>query len=98
MDQITFEHFGSQSHDKRYNHQAQLSRNWHYNWSKFYFINKHHNYFYALRKILPTFVKAIKKYIKIFLFDKKKKELHVAEIQGIIASIFKKKSYYRPYK
>ena len=63
MDQITFEHYGGQSHDKKYNHEAQLSRNWHYNWSKFYYINKHNNYFYALRKISPNLIKAIKKYI-----------------------------------
>ena len=98
MDQITFEHYGGQSHDKKYNHEAQLSRNWHYNWSKFYYFNKHNNYFYALKKISPNLIKAIKKYIKIFLFDKKQKELHVAEIKGIMTSIFKRKSYYRPYK
>ena len=98
MDQITFEHFGGQSHNKLYNHEADLSRNWHYNWSKFYYFNKNNNYFYALKKISPNLIKAIKKYIKIFLFDKKQKELHVAEIKGIMTSIFKRKSYYRPYK
>ena len=98
MDQITFEHFGGQSHNKLYNHEALLSRNWHYNWSKFYFINKHNNYFYALRKISPNLIKAVKNYIRAFLFDKKTKELNLAEIKGIMTSIFKKKSYYRPYK
>jgi len=98
MDQITFEHYGGQSHDKKYNHEAQLSRNWHYNWSKFYYINKHNNYFYALRKISPNLIKAIKKYIKTFLFDKKQKELHVAEMKGIMMSIFKRSSNYRPYE
>jgi len=98
MDQITFEHFGGQSHNKIYNHEAHLSRNWHYNWSKFYFINKHNNYFYALRKISPNLIKAVKNYIRTFLSDKKKGELHVAEIKGIMTSIFKRKSYYRPYK
>ena len=98
MDQITFEHYGGQSHNKKYNHEAQLSRNWHYNWSKFYYINKHNNYFYALRKISPNLIKAIKKYIKTFLFDKKQKELHVAEMKGIMMSIFKRSSNYRPYE
>ena len=98
MDQITFEHFGGQSHNKLYNHEALLSRNWHYNWSKFYFINKHNNYFFALRKISPNLIKAVKNYIRAFLFDKKTKELNLAEIKGIMTSIFKRKSYYRPYK
>ena len=98
IDQITFEHFGGQSHNKLYNHEAHLSRNWHYNWSKFYFINKHNNYFYALRKISPNLIKAVKNYIRTFLFDKKTKELNMAEIKGIMTSIFKRKSYYRPYK
>ena len=55
MDQITFKHYGSQSHNKKYNHHAQLSRCWHYNWSKFYYLNKHQNYLYALKKIYPNF-------------------------------------------
>ena len=98
MDQITFKHYGSQSHNKRYNHHAQLSRCWHYNWSKFYYFNKHQNYLFALKKILPNLIRATKQYLKTFLFDKKNSQLHKAEISGIFNSVLKKKSNYRSYK
>ena len=98
IDEITFDHFGGQSHDEKYDHEAHLSRNWHYNWSKFYFYNKHNNYLYALRKILPNLAKSIVRYLKNFFIDKKKRELYFAEFNGIISSILKKKSDYRPYK
>jgi len=98
IDEITFDHFGGQSHDKKYNHEAHLSRNWHYNWSKFYFYNKHNNYFYALKKVLPNIRKSIVGYLKNFFKDKKKSELYYAEFNGVISSILKQKSNYRPYK
>ena len=49
-EELTFEHYGGQSHEKKFDFQAQLSRSWHYNWSKIYYFKKHYNYFYALKK------------------------------------------------
>ena len=97
-DEITFEHFGGQSHDKKYDHQANLSRNWHYNWSKFYYYNKHNNFFYALKKVIPNLKKSLFGLLKNYFKDEIKKELHLAELSGLISSILKKKSSYRPYK
>ena len=103
IDQIKFNHFGGQSHRPKYNHEAHLSRNWHYNWSKFYYNNKHYSYFYAFRKIIPNIIKSIKGYAKNLIFfnledSKKNRELYLAEMSGMLASIMKKKSFYRPYK
>ena len=39
-DKIKFTHFGGQSHDPKFSLQAILNRNWHYNWSKFYYFKK----------------------------------------------------------
>ena len=87
VDEITFDHFGGQSHDKKYDHEAHLSRNWHYNWSKFYFYNKHNNYFYALKKVLPNLRQSIIGYIKNIFKDRRERELYSAELKGIISSI-----------
>ena len=102
-DSLTFDHYGGQSHDKKFNFEASLSRCWHYNWSKFYFNKKHYGYLHALRKSLPNIITSIKEYIKnsiLFYKEKSKinKELHLAEIKGIIASALNMKSNYRPYK
>ena len=42
-EELTFEHYGGQSHEKKFDFKAQLSRCWHYNWSKFYYFKKHYN-------------------------------------------------------
>ena len=34
-EEFTFEHYGGQSHEKKFNFLSYLSRCWHYNWSKF---------------------------------------------------------------
>jgi GT2 family glycosyltransferase len=92
-------HIGSSSHDKSLSHYALLTRAWHYNWSKFYFLKKHFGYFYALRKSLSLFLKLNKKIIiSIFLFKKKDFFYALAEIRGLVNSIFFRPSSYRPYK
>ena len=99
IDNIKFEHMGSSSHDKKYNFEANLSRNWHYNWSKFYYFKKNFGYFYALKKFITITLKNYFKLISyIFRGEKNKYLLKKAEIEGSLASIFLKKSYYRPYK
>ena len=89
---------GGSSHDKKYNFEANLSRNWHYNWSKFYYFKKNHNYLYALKKFIPILFKLIIKLIIKLILNKKNESLLIkAELNGIITSLFLKESSYRPY-
>ena len=98
-DKIKFTHFGAQSHDPRFSFQASLNRNWHYNWSKFYYFKKHFGYFFALKKIIPNFFRSLKKMIKAKI-SKNDKDYHLfrAEFMGIINSILNRPSSYRPYE
>ena len=96
---LKFEHFGGQSHNKKFDLHANIFRNWHYNWSKFYYFKKHYNYLYAFKKLFPNLIRALKKLL-INFFDinkekKIKKILALYEIKGIISGIMLKKSYYR---
>tara|TARA_B100000029_G_scaffold514511_1_gene617638 strand:- start:5094 stop:5972 length:879 start_codon:yes stop_codon:yes gene_type:complete len=98
-EKIKFEHLGGQSHNPKFNFQASLQRNWHYCWSKFYYLRKYNNYFYALKKTLPTLIKSSIKYMKFMLSNNKKQSrLHLAEIKGLIAAYLLRKSSYRPYE
>ena len=98
-EKIKFEHLGGQSHNPKFNFQASLQRNWHYCWSKFYYLRKYNNYFYALKKTLPTLIKSFIKYMKFMLSNNKKQSrLHLAEIKGLIAAYLLRKSSYRPYE
>ena len=99
IDNVKFEHLGSQSHDKKYNFEANLSRNWHYNWSRYYFNKKHFGKFYALKKAVILLFKLVSKYLRAVLFFKNKdRKLIYAELHGLICSVLNKSSYYRPYK
>jgi len=95
---IKFEHFGSKSVDSKYDDVVKLTRAWHYNWSKFYYFKKNFGFFLAIRKILPNFLRAIKRML-IYKISRKQKEylLHKTELSGILASIFNKPSSYRPF-
>jgi N-acetylglucosaminyl-diphospho-decaprenol L-rhamnosyltransferase len=98
-EKIKFKHFVSKSVDEKYRLISELTRAWHYNWSKFYYYRKNYNYFFALRKISPNLIKAIKKIIiNILLFNKRNLMVHFNELSGIISSIFCLKSFYRAKK
>lgn len=95
---LKFDHLGAQSHDKKYNFEANLSRNWHYNWSKFYYIKKNIGYFYALKKSLSLLIKFLFKFLtNILKFDIQSAKLNYAEISGLLSAVFCRKSTYRPF-
>ena len=96
---ITTSHLGSKSHAPQFEFQSLLNRNWHYNWSKFYYFQKHHGYFFGLRKTLPNLFQSMVKYIKYRFFSKDvKHRLHYAEMSGLLSSYLKRPSNYRPYE
>ena len=97
IDDAKFVHYGTSSTDKSYNHEIYLNRNWHYCWSKFYYFKKNYGYIYGIRKTIPNFLRALRKYIfYTFARDKNKTSLHKEEILGLIASYSLKKSSRRP--
>jgi len=90
-------HTGGQSHIKNINTPMELSRNWHWMWSTFYYHKKHHGYLFALlkisKKLFSSFLKVI---IFTIFFQKQKKEIYKHRLGGIINSILSKKAWYRP--
>tara|TARA_Y100000590_G_scaffold369313_1_gene430479 strand:- start:315 stop:1178 length:864 start_codon:yes stop_codon:yes gene_type:complete len=90
-------HTGGQSHIKNINTPMELSRNWHWMWSTFYYHKKHHGYLFALlkisKKLFSSFLKVI---IFTIFFQKQKKEIYKHRLGGIINSILGKKAWYRP--
>lgn len=92
-------HIGSSSHDKSIEYYSLLNRNWHYNWSRFYFQKKHYGYLHAIKKNSSVLTKLFIKYIKaIVLFKKNERKLIFAEVYGLLSSIMGRPSFYRPYK
>ena len=94
---IKVHHLGGASHDLKFNKSMELSRNWHWMWSTFYFNKKHYGYIAALSKILPKFFSSLFKFIFNFvLLNKSKSDIYRFRLLGIINSILLKKSSYRP--
>ena len=94
---IEVSHLGGTSHNSEIEKPMELSRNWHWMWSTFYFHKKHYGYLTAMIKILPKLSSSLIKFI-IFLitFQKFKSEIYKHRLLGIINSVLLRKSWYRP--
>ncbi len=94
---IIVNHIGGKSHNKSIEFEMELSRNWHWMWSTFYFHKKHNNYLYALLKVSGKFFSSLIKMFFYFLtFNNRKKKIYSCRFLGLANSIIGKKSWYRP--
>ncbi len=90
-------HQGGQSHDSSINKEMELSRNWHWMWSTFYYSKKYRGFFISLLIILPKISSAIFKILLYsIIFDKNKKDIYYQRYSGLVNSIMGKSSWYRP--
>ena len=97
VENLKFHHFGTESSDPKYTNDITISRNWHFCWSKFYLLKKHHGYFHGIRKTIPNLVRSLKMcLISILKKDKENFKIHKASLSGLISSYSLKKSDYRP--
>ena len=94
---IKINHVGAQSHIKIIDKQMELSRNWHWMWSTFYYYKKHKGFFVSLLIVLPKLCSAVFKIIFYSLFlNKEKKDIYYHRYSGLINAIMGKSSWYRP--
>ena len=94
---IKVSHLGGKSHNSEIEKPMELSRNWHWMWSTFYFHKKHYGYLSAFIKIFPKLCKSFLKFFIYFIILKRKKsEIYKHRFLGIINSVLLRKSWYRP--
>ena len=89
-------HLGAKAVSDEYAYEVELSRNWHWIWSRFYYNKKHSGFLYALINGLPVFLSAITKVLFYFFINKKKKQIYLQRCRGYLNALFGKKSFYRP--
>ena len=90
-------HEGGLSHDPSFNYQMELSRNWHWMWSTFYYNKKYRGFLLSLIMVVPKLFSSIFKFFLFFIVrNKEKKEIYYQRFSGLINSIFGKSSWYRP--
>ena len=94
---ITIDHKGGESHDKSINKAIELSRNWHWMWSTFYYHKKYKGFFISLLIIFPKLVSSIFRVLFYSLvLNTDKKEIYYHRYLGLINAITGKSSWYRP--
>ena len=90
-------HLGGKAVDKNFSDTIELSRNWHWIWSKFYYQKKHSGYFTALINGFPSFLSAILKYILYLItLNSKKRSVYLHRAMGYLNAVMGRKSFYRP--
>ena len=89
-------HLGASTVNKKYSYQIELSRNWHWIWSKFYFNRKHYGFLKAFIDGLPSFLSAMLKVLFYSLINHKKKGIYLHRVLGFLNALLGNKSYYRP--
>ena len=95
--QSKINHLGGKAVDLKYKDEIELSRNWHWMWSKFYFNKKHYGFFIAFLKVLNNLISAKFKFLYYLLsFNSYKRKIYQMRLSGLINSMVGKKSFYRP--
>ena len=90
-------HSGAQTVDSKYKNEVELSRNWHWLWSKFYFNKKHFGYIKAIRVNLLTYFSALFKFLFYLLINNKfKRKIYLNRASGFYNALIGKSSWYRP--
>ena len=94
---IKIDHMGGSSHNQSIDFEMELSRNWHWMWSTFYYHKKYSGFFYAVIKISSKFFSALTKVLFYsILLNNNKKKIYFQRLSGLFNSITGKKSWYRP--
>ena len=90
-------HLGGKGVNEKYKSEVELSRNWHWIWSKFYFNKKHFSYSKAFLDGLPKFISSsIKYFFYLLINDKVKKRICLNRASGFFNAAKNKPSWYRP--
>ena len=89
-------HLGAKAVDEKYEYEIELSRNWHWVWSKFYYNKKHYGLISAYIKVSPIFISATFKMLLYFFINKRKKEIYLFRMLGFLNAAIGRKSFYRP--
>ena len=89
-------HLGAKAVDDRYSKEVELSRNWHWMWSKFYFNKKHKgiltSFFFGISSLIGNLLK----YLVYLLTFNKKKNIYKIRMSGLLNALLGKQSWFRP--
>ncbi len=90
-------HGGAKTVDEKYKSEVELSRNWHWIWSKFYFNKKHFGFLKAIKENLLTYVSSLIKFLFYYLIRNDfKSKIYFNRASGFYNAFIGRDSWYRP--
>ena len=90
-------HKGAKAVDPKYEKEIELSRNWHWIWSKFYYKKKHFGFLKAFLEDFPNFILSLLKYLFYLVINSKvKRDIYFNRASGFFNALIGKSSWYRP--
>ena len=89
-------HLGSQAVDNKYSKEVELSRNWHWMWSKFYFNKKHRGILISILLGLSSLLGNFLKYLICIITFNKKSIIYKMKLSGTMNALLGRKSWFRP--
>ena len=90
-------HGGAKAVDSKFIKEVELSRNWHWVWSKFYFNKKHFSYLKAINVCMLSYFSSIVKMFFYFLIRNDfKRKIYFNRASGFHNAMRGKPSWYRP--
>jgi GT2 family glycosyltransferase len=95
--QAKVQHLGGKSHGGEFCLEMEISRNWHWMWSSFYYNKKHFGFLKAYNVTIFLFFKSIFKMFFFLFISKQKFLINKARFLGLLNSYLGKKSFYRPF-
>ena len=89
INNLTADHFDGSINDKTLKYEC--FKKWHWEWSKYYFLNKHYNkiliFFIAVKSIFKFSLKIV----FFYRFNKNKYQVYKSRLNGLLSFYFKKK-------
>ena len=90
-------HLSAKAVHKKFNDEVELSRNWHWIWSKFYFTKKHFGFTKAFIEGFPRYCSSLIKFLYYFItINDVGKKKYFNRASGFYNAFLGKSSWYRP--
>ena len=90
-------HKGAEAVDQNFYEEVELSRNWHWVWSKFYFNKKNFGILKAIRLSMATYISSILKFLLFSAIGSNtKRKIYFNRASGFYNALLGKASWYRP--
>jgi len=94
---LNITHLGAQSSSEEISWERELTRNWHWMWSTFFYQKKYNGFFISLIIVFPKLMSSLLKFFTYtFLKNNKKKQIYLMRYLGLINAIKGKSSSHRP--